>query len=118
MSVDTRVLPSQMLTGSTLAATFGRGRYRGRAELTRDRLSFFTHKGERVFDSAISDVTEVTVSKLGVLSITAGSKIRICIDDQALGDTTVGQALSTMSGIQGIRDFAAELEERRKGTLA
>lgn len=113
MSLEPMILPSQLLTGSTFAATFGKGRYRGRAELSVDRLTFVTYRGETVFDCALSDITDVSVSKLGVLSISAGSKVRICLDDQALGETTVGQALSTMSGIRGIKDFASELDARR-----
>lgn len=113
MPSEPMFLPSQLLTGSTLAATFGRGRYRGRAELSVDRLTFVTHRGETVFDCALSEISDVSVSKLGVLSISAGTKIRICLDDQALGESTVGQALSTMSGIQGIKNFASQLNLRR-----
>jgi len=100
MAEDLVVFPSQLLTGSTLAATFGRGRHRGRAELTADRLSFRTHSGEEVFGCS--------------LTISASTRVRIGLDDQAMGDNTVSQAISTVSGLQGIKNFAAEVEARRK----
>jgi len=114
MAEDLVVFPSQLLTGSTLAATFGRGRHRGRAELTADRLSFRTHSGEEVFGCSLAEIVELSVSKLGVITISASTRVRIGLDDQAMGDNTVSQAISAVSGLKGIKDFAAEVEARRK----
>lgn len=114
MAEDLVVFRSQLLTGSSLAAAFGRGRHRGHAELTADRLSFRTHSGEEVFGCSLAEIVELSVSKLGVLTISASTRVRICLDDQAMGDNTVSQAISTVSGVRGINDFAAEVEARRK----
>lgn len=114
MPDEVLMCPSQLFTGSTLAATFGRGRYRGRAELTSDRLGFRTHAGEEVFGCPLAEITKVSVSKLGVITVESSTRVRIALDDQAIGDNTISQALSTFSGVRGIRDFAAEIESRRR----
>ncbi|MFZ9867902.1 MAG: hypothetical protein ACO3FC_08025, partial [Ilumatobacteraceae bacterium] len=77
---ETFSIPCQLLTGSTLAGTFGRGRHRGVAKLSADRLQFVDNKAGVVFDVALAEISELELTKLGVLHIAAGKKVRLFMD--------------------------------------
>lgn len=105
----------QLITGSSLAATFGRGRHRGLAELTDSNLTFRDNSGSQVFHAGLTEIKNVSISKLGVLTVEANQRVRICVDDQSRSDQTViGQGISIGFGLAAIKDFATELEARWK----
>lgn len=105
----------QLITGSSLAAAFGRGRHRGFAELTDSHLTFRDNSGNQVFHAGLTEIKNVSISKLGVLTVEANQRVRIGLDDQSLSDQTVsGQGISALFGLAAIKDFATELEARWK----
>ena len=114
-------MPCQLMTGSTLAATFGRGRHRGFARIGEGRLQFVDKKGATVYDEPLSDISDLNLTKLGVLHITSDRTVKIFIDgsefnmvsDSAFDDVTI--AMKSRSTIKELHQNLLRAWEGARG---
>jgi hypothetical protein len=90
------------MTGSSLAATFGRGRHRGGVHVTADRLRFVDLKGSVVYDEALTAITDISLTKLGVLHVTTNTKVRLFVDGSETNEVSASTLQDAIRAIQSI----------------
>ena len=105
----------QLMTGSSLAAAFGRGRYRGLATVTDDEFIFVSDTGEEVVRDRLADIAEVSFSRLGGITVKGSRKVRLFLDASDFGDrpeTVVGEVGNAVLFAKVLGDFSDSFSKR------
>lgn len=105
----------QLMTGSSLAAAFGRGRYRGTATVTDDEFTFVSDSGEEIVRDRLADIAEVSFSRLGGISVKGSRKVRLFLDASDFGDrpeTVVGEVGNAVLFAKVLGDFSTHFTQR------
>jgi len=115
MSISAIEQRCQLMTGSSLDAAFGRGRYRGVATVTDDEFAFVSETGEEIVRDRLTDIAEVSFSRPGGITVKGPRKVKLFLDASDFGDrpeTVVGDVGNAVLIAKVLGDFSNQFTQR------